>query len=256
MNTGITVEFEHPVKEALSKVGPKAGPPKENVAEEVDKLRRQMNALFPLEAYASKAIEKRIAHLSDQNLVKGDCPPISLEILKWRSKKDGWPVFAMFDMSSPICRFGGFWSQRAGRLPMYAQMGAFNGVLRGKEGNILCGTPSTFKLPYGESVMDYYGDVFEKLARLDTDQSRPKAGEIYATFNGVIPDSTRQKIVDASDSKRFNQIVIIAEASWSLALRPFNPDPLVVGFSDSGAWLIDSFDLTPIENIVKSEFTS
>ena len=37
---------------------------------------------------------------------------------------------------------------------------------------------------------------------------------------------------------------------------PLNFDPLLVGVYGEGFWLLDDFDLTPLERIIKSEFST
>jgi len=58
----------------------------------------------------------------------------------------------------------------------------------------------------------------------------------------------------------FEQILIITEApQWKVESIPQPPppaDPLVVGRIGSVLWLIDAFDVTPVENLVRAEWTT
>jgi hypothetical protein len=85
-------------------------------------------------------------------------------------------------------------------------------------------------------------------------------------FRGAIPDETRAKI--RSVHRSFEQVYLLAETtpeSWRLErvgksfrqqVRDLWDDPLVVGYAAGTLWLIDSFDPTPLEQYVASEFTS
>lgn len=72
-------------------------------------------------------------------------------------------------------------------------------------------------------------------------------------FFGKIPKSTRDKINSAQSIFWKTHIFILAEANWELVENvpatstAINYDPLVIGSDGLNLWLIDAFDITPVE---------
>ncbi len=83
---------------------------------------------------------------------------------------------------------------------------------------------------------------------------------LTARFTGVIPAEIKAKM-DKSQ-KIFDEIVIVTEApDWEMTTRceviPLvKRDPLVIGRKGDHFWLIDIFDVTPMEEYVSKEFTN
>lgn len=150
-------------------------------------------------------------------------PSLDLSFLKW-TKKDGNPVFAVFSLDNPVCELVMGASFVASRRP-----------------------PSVVDIPI-------IADQYREFLRREADKLPMFAAKwLTATFSGVIPSETKTKIKTAKNLEVFEHIVIIAEAKWDVRIEI--GDPLIVGIKANNAWLIDKFDLSPIENIVASEFT-
>jgi len=78
-------------------------------------------------------------------------------------------------------------------------------------------------------------------------------------FKGGIPDKVKEEISKAR--KSFGEdIYLVANAEgWKKkdkAIPPRNVDPLVIGVKGDHTYLITAFDMTPLEEAVKTEFTS
>lgn len=78
-------------------------------------------------------------------------------------------------------------------------------------------------------------------------------------FSGIIPDNVRELI--KNEQINFERIYLIEEGyNWKindsveLKKKP-NPDPLIVGVKDGRYWLLTKFDVTPLENLIATEFS-
>lgn len=117
-------------------------------------------------------------------------------------------------------------------------------------------------------VLEQFKETFYNLARMCTKlyfdnygYSRTATAEctLVSNFQGLIPETARAKI--KQNLNQFDEIVIVAEAdNWKclneITKMPPNPDPLIIGIKADTAFLIDSFDVTKLENYIKKEFTS
>lgn len=224
------VEHEQPVKEAAKFAAKQDGVTAEQARGEIARLGKMRESLLPIESDAKAQIGARLAELDCLSL-NALFPSIDLSFLRWRRKDDGWPVFAFFSIEKKDCSLS---------------------VDRG-------GWSSNPKIPYGDTkhiATAFYGDVFDRLETFRTDATGLDRSVLSATFKGVIPEKTREKIVDCAKGKLFGNIIIVAEAPWHLRKEIIDPDPLVIGVKHGKAWLIDVFDLTPTEQIIKSEWTT
>jgi hypothetical protein len=80
-------------------------------------------------------------------------------------------------------------------------------------------------------------------------------------LGGIVPDEARQIIRERG--KDFERMYIVAEAgdwTWAeadnLPTRLVNGDPLLVGEKNGAFYLLHVFDMTPLEEYVRKEFTS
>lgn len=170
--------------------------------------------------------------------------------LSWRNKKTGWPVFAFFspDQSKCIFKVEKDWNGRSMR-----EKKSFVG--EHAKWNWFYFMKPTLKLPE-------FNDIYEKLAKSIDDEKSLDEIHLTAEFNGILPDEIRAKIHELTTTGTkagfFDQLLIVTEAPvWELkkVIRPLNLDPLLVGIKHNEFFLIDTFDLTPAERIIASEFT-
>lgn len=116
-------------------------------------------------------------------------------------------------------------------------------------------TELAIDVPKGE-LRECYRDVITNLKIASIQDGKPHT--ISCTYAGGIPASTMEKIKGAK--KKFASVHIVAPGknfkhSNDEATHANYDDPLVVGWDGYDLWLIDRFDLTPLENVLATEFT-
>ena len=84
---------------------------------------------------------------------------------------------------------------------------------------------------------------------------------ISHAFRALIPNDVRERTKAAKGD--FDFVGLVGEAEkWEYdeevakRQRPIPVDPLVIGVKNGRGYLIDSFDLSPIEEMVAREFTT
>lgn len=169
------------------------------------------------------------------------------EVFSWRNDKY-LPKLAIFGLNSPTCGLRATnvsedrdrWTIEPPHLPW--EIGhCFDDVFRGLESGDFGILSNPNHRQYG------YLDSW------DLNEYR----EIVARFEGFIPDSVREKISTATPVFG-NNIFIVAEVKEWRSEPTFiaRRDPLVIGWDGANCWLIDAFDVTPLEALIRSEFTT
>ncbi len=81
---------------------------------------------------------------------------------------------------------------------------------------------------------------------------------LKSQFNGLIPEETKRSVKEATKYFPENKIMLVAETkpeNWNIEFRHITKDPVVIGVSKyGGCFLIDHFDTTPLEDLVRSNF--
>jgi len=232
------------VKEASSKIA--------QVDETILRANKKLKNLFGFEETSRPAIVAHVGELERerarlQSLAKyGEFGCLSFAPFSWRDAKTKYPRLAIFSLDSP--RF-----EISAQVEMHD---AYNGDYwvprRRYKGKISPTLPPV--------IAKCYSDVLERL--MVTAKEKRKSVFLATSYVGLIPDETRAKIADAK--KLFKDIFIIAEGkNWELTEKkpkvfrnPNAGDPLVAGFDGTNLWVIDAFNLTSIERLIKSEFTA
>ena len=166
-----------------------------------------------------------------------DLPTIHPSFLQWKTHL-GYPAFSIYTLDDPTCtihfeRFG-----------------------RGDKGHALSMTPTLPPI----MAKHYLGDALVKSLNDHCLYGSLQSIDLGARYAGAMPDSVREHIHyyidEGTGAPRFEQIFIVAEAPvWDLkTVRQIIPagDPLVIGVKENVLWLIDSFDLTPVEQAALS----
>ena len=209
------------------------------------KAQAAKKGLLGIEKNAEDNLDRVITDLDAQesyakSLVKfGDSayPPLSLDVLHWRNGS-GWPKLALLDLDSP--RFEIVVSHVDNRW------GGGSLVYR-----------KIFRPDLPTALSKHYADVVDRLKKR-IGKARQSI-HLYTEFSGIIPPEVKQKIPVAK--KQFKKVFVLAEAKhWDvkkrfIPIRPRLADPLLVGWDGVGLWLIAHFDMTPVEEYVKREFT-
>jgi len=130
------------------------------------------------------------------------------------------------------------------------------------------GNTNNFKIQMYDGVVQFN----EELNPIITDPllqtlQTPKKIEIESRFNGLIPQNVKKNISLATRLFNEKEIYLIAETKpedWAIKKITENPkiiiteDPIIIGIEQQNnynrAYLIDHFDCTPIEAIVKDNF--
>lgn len=83
-------------------------------------------------------------------------------------------------------------------------------------------------------------------------------------FSGLVPENIRDII--KTNKFNFDSIYLVEEAhSWDIVhsekiikpvVEPRNVDPLIVGVKNDKAWILAKFDVTPLEQLIASEFSA
>ena len=192
-----------------------------------------------------------------------DYPRIDLEFLRMRKK--GWPRFAVYNLQDPIS----FLQTQLYREWNKKEKFYFSGNYQKAQDSYSRSPHGTQKI--GTGIFDeYFEDIFEEFKKRCIKSHRWTRKfansvldirfRIQTKFNALIPPRVRKEIKEAR--KTFTEsIYMIGEAEeWTLSnevkITPVRRvDPLVIGVKGRKAFLVTSFDLAPVEDMVRREFT-
>ena len=216
------------------------------------KMKTLIEHSFGIEEYAVEDVRDRIER-ADLDV---DYPRIDLEFLRMRKK--GWPRFAVYTLDSPIAyvqtrlqRDQNNW----GRQPVNYLFGC-------NYGNESIG----LNHPLDEYFEDTFNNLKKKCMRKKWFTRKiSRAGlniysRIQTKFNGLIPPRVRIEIMKAKNVFGRGIYLVGEVEKWTLKehveIEPVRRvDPLVIGVKSGVGFLIDSFDLAPVEVMVRREFT-
>jgi hypothetical protein len=218
-------------------------PPVEILQRQEVLLKERRAKLFEVEREAAQALDKEISNViqlkaksTNANKYAGLYLPIDMKCLEWRDE-EGLPVLALFDINSPH---------------NYIQIVSEDGKHK-----------SIHQWPDLPPDLDKYTDVRTMLIARANKRSKETLfrypskvkSSITAQFQGMIPEATREKMLAAR--KEFNKVYIMSEVKYKISdeetpIPVRNPiDPLILGYAGNGQlWLIDQFDVTPLEEAV------
>ena len=251
-NKTIEIDDKEPLKTFATSAVRVGSQDPQVIQDELVKLGKQRNALYSFEQEAAAAVDVRINELR-MVLLDAKFPRISLDFFKWRRKSDGWPVFSFFKIGDK-----GLTCKIRVEVNIWDSWATASKKFTTPDIRFVRSDKPPSEGSY--SVESYFEDVFEKLEK-EAQKNHAKDGreifQLEANFHGVIPTANKAKIQEAMTLTGFNDILIVAEADWRLQRFP-GLDPLVIGINSrtGTAWLIDAFDVTPVENYLKSEFAS
>jgi hypothetical protein len=215
------------------------------LAESVKATKKKLDSLFGIERSAQKQLEGELKKLEYRHKVANKrskygkkYPPFSMEPLTWRHEDSKLPKLVLFSLDSPL---------------FLIKASPSSGWDRETQTTIEPKLPKGLDHIYNDVKNLLRAKVKESVVRnFGWDGQRPRTAtewNVSARFDGVIPDQTRAKIVEAM--KVFEQIFIVAEPVLKLESRqvpvPLPADPIVVGWDGEQLWYVDDFDITPIE---------
>ena len=172
--------------------------------------------------------------------------------LRWRDRQ-GMPRLAVFNIHNSLMGFDALFITKRGRWLSAANSNNHE--------------YSRLWPDYPKVIERCFNDVRERLYQRSMQGYREGNSSVRTLkvkasvrFTGVIPPKTRKKIQEAQ--RDFDRhIYLVTEApEWSFSeeeeeVRIQPRDPLVIGVEGETTWLIDAFDLTPLERAIKMEFT-
>lgn len=213
----------------------------EEIDAKLDSLKKMRSSLLGFEAYARDEVDKEIVALEGLKTVAGVAAKsvyrkfTTLDMFSWRDRQ-GLPRIVLFGLDSPNFTI---------RVRNYS---SFDLDYSAK-------IESPYDLPT-KIVQAYEGSLRALWKRVGDAPWRYDSITATCTYKGVIPPEVKAKIKEAS--KVFGeQVFIMAEGKeWAInkTRAPFMADPLVVGWDGHSLWLVDRFDLTPIERLLATEF--
>lgn len=204
--------------------------------------------LLGIEQVAKSAIDNRLKTLREEQanlrrlvaIGERQYRRLSYEPLKWRDE-NGWPCLAVYSLESADCTIECSRSFITSPIRFGSDRYRFDFSL------------PTHLLP--SHLRECYRDM-EDLLKAECVRKHSRAAALSITiklssrFVGIIPSDVKEKIRDAQSIFGEN-IFLIAEARWTkTATQPppaIDRDPLVVGWDGADLWLIDVFDITPVE---------
>lgn len=202
----------------------------------IRKAKAQMKNMYGFEGAAKNAIYARINELEILKLEPQFADYrrfATLDMLKWRDR-NGYPNIALFSLDSPRFEIKVSWIDDKGGEPRQIA-----------------------HLPH--HLRDCYNDVIGWMwKKCKSEWTRISSATLSCEYKGVIPSEARDKIKKAVEAFGKDSVFIMAEGTdWAYRTepRPVLSDPLVVGWDGGNLWLVDQFDLTPVERLIASEFT-
>jgi hypothetical protein len=208
------------------------------------KLKEQKEKLLGIEIRAKEEIDARLDQLrmlhAQQTTAEqvGYAPRIDPIVFTWRNSKA--IRHRRCDVPSPALTLFGLQSPEASI-------------------RVESGGKTIFEPQIPDFVKARYADVINAMAGV-CGSRRLSSMTLKTLFDGVIPDETREKIVEAGSSGAYEKIFLLGETTdWKVSSveqpRPIVLDPIVVGLAAKALWVIDVFDPTPVEQYVVSEFS-
>lgn len=223
-------------------------------------LTGRIGHLLPLETKLRSALVAQLSRVENligryEHTPKFDLPTIDPSFLSWKTRS-GYPGFALFRLESDMMNI------------RYVRKNDFS-FLDNLTMGMLEESPNTPPHVFFSdiSLHPIFPDILVK-PYLDQnlagslqaicDYEDLREIRLTAYYDGVMPDSTREKIHYWQSRKpgepKFDDILIVAEApdaSWKVDKIP-KADPIVLGVAHGFLWPIDFYDLTPVESFVKN----
>lgn len=177
--------------------------------------------------------------------------PISLEPLSWRDEQ-GFPKLVVVPLNGPVNHIGSEYTDF--RFVILAEERAhFQYVGRVATSFI----PDKVKLCYEDVCLMLADKCLSK--RKENPNLRPILHITYdpgiASRKGI-PSVVHEKLLKVAHLFPRDLYLIMEAKDWQMGVVTSTTelDPLLVGWKYDQFWLIDVFDLTPLEDYVKSEF--
>jgi hypothetical protein len=171
-----------------------------------------------------------VEELSFPTIIKHQFPPVALDALRKFRTKEGWPALAIFSLDSPTFE-----------------------VSYDPEDDRLIINP-TLQYPLWECFWDIKKTFrqYLKSKAIKTKKGYYRVVRLKTEFNGLIPADIKSQIQYA---KPLFDKIFVEQQEWTVNVSKPIPigDPLVVGWTGQGLYLIAEFDTTPVEEALLLE---
>lgn len=230
---------------------------REELLEESRRLTSLRDGLLPVEEAAKESLEKRLDHvvreieLLDLSKEFGSIPVLSQEVFSWTKMQPGWrsafgwsyidvPALAYLPVTAEACEIS---VNRHGRIEI-------NGDNQYYSNN----NP---RVPW--KVDKHYREIARQLGRRHCSDRREIITLTYS-YAGIIPADIRDVIHTEKQARRFDDLAFVCDADrWQVGVTEIPRvyfDPILVGLKAGALWVLATFDPTPVESYIASEFTS
>jgi len=222
-------------------------------------MQTTLGTALPLETDLKTGLTRRLHRINleiarYEHTPEFELPTLDPMFLSWKTRA-GFPAFSIFRLDSDtmtvsfaineIALLSAFRSSGATLLSDLIESRAFDGKFS-----------MTPAIP--EFMAKYYlNEGLRKNLQARCNERRLQCIDLTAKYGGVMPESVRENVHKWSNvphgQPRFDEILIVAEApeeSWQVKEIP-RADPLVIGIAHKLLWLVDVFDLTPIEKFAR-----
>lgn len=206
--------------------------PLEELAREVQEFKDRQANLMPVEGAVHKALEKaineRMPDFAAHGFIDRGWARLDLEVLRWRDSQ-GLPVLVPFHLNQPSVKIT-------------------------KDRGMVTLTPSLHESLYWSCYRDLDATIGNWLRLVRGDRVT-----YTATWPGAIPQKTRAIVRELASEPRLD-MRLLADVPWVITdfqaiPKPIHFDPLLVGWDGHNLWLLDQFDLTPVERYALLEFS-
>lgn len=230
---------------------------REELLQESHRLTTLRDGLLPVEEAAKGSLVKRLNNvvreieLLDLSKQFGSIPILSQEVFSWTKVQPGWrgafgwsyvdvPALAYLSITEEVCKLS---VNRHGGIEV-------NGDARFYSGN-------TAHVPW--LVDRHYREILGLLGRKHCSDKRGVITLTYS-YHGVIPSEIRNIIQTEKESRRFESLAFVCDVDrWQVGVKEIPRvyyDPILVGLKAGALWVLATFDPTPVESYIASEFTS
>lgn len=207
------------------------------IKEEEQLIHAQRNLLFGVEqdALGELSAERerltadhfRVLYKLELARMADHFPVLSHEPFTWRDN-DGLPQLVLFSLDDPLFRYEAKytcrrWLRRSAHIHRHPR-----------------------SLPL--QIYKLYGDVEELLLRVAIRERHDIT--LSCRFSGTLPLLIRKKIQELKRETKFLMefFIVVEPGAWDLKKETVTQrDPLLVGWYYDHLWLIDSFDVLPVE---------
>lgn len=244
---------------------------REDLLNEAERLVEMRKTLLPVEEASRRELEQRVDVLLREahrlEIAETLDKPAVLDpiVFSWTNTVPGWKA----DGKGPFNFKQGRWVEIEVPALAYIPLSRSDLTLATDSwGHVEVNGWRSTERSFPPAVYDHYFETMQSIRALD----RERAVTLTYTYSGVLPDNVRQIVRDETRTddygksrlKRFDELALVCDASkWDIQTQKAPPppppavwDPILVGILKGDFWILATFDPTPLEQYIASEFSS